>query len=115
MQEPKTYHVYIMASRSLTLYIGVTGHLWRRVLEHRAHDYPKGFTARYKVERLVHFEAFGEVTRAIAREKELKGWRREKKIALIKTKNPAWADLAEGWYTPAALSGKLEVGPRSHF
>ena len=104
-----------MASRSLTLYIGVTGHLWKRVLEHKVHDYPKGFTARYQAERLVHFEAFGEATRAIAREKELKGWRREKKVALIKATNPAWADLAEAWYTPAALSGKLESGPRSHF
>jgi putative endonuclease len=107
--------VYIMASRSLTLYIEVTGHLWRRVLEHKAHDYPKGFTARYRVERLVHVEVFGEITTAIAREKELKGWRREKKVALIRATNPAWSDLAEAWYTPASLSGKLEVGPRSHF
>jgi putative endonuclease len=104
-----------MASRSLTLYIGVTGHLWRRVLEHKVHEYPKAFTARYRVERLVHCEAFGEVRSAIAREKELKGWRREKKIALIRKTNPAWSDLAEGWYTPAAFTGKLERGPQAHF
>jgi len=82
------------------------GHLWSRVLEHKVHDYPKGFTARYRVERLVHFEVFGEVGRAIAR---------EKKIALIRATNPARYDLAEDWYTLAALSGKLEVGLRSHF
>ncbi|MFZ0708142.1 MAG: GIY-YIG nuclease family protein [Candidatus Korobacteraceae bacterium] len=115
MQQGKSYCVYIMASRSLTLYIGVSGHLWRRVLEHKTHDYPRGFTARYRVERLVHVEVFGEVTAAIAREKELKAWRREKKIALIRAINPTGSDLAEHWYTPAALSGKLEFGPRSHF
>jgi putative endonuclease len=115
VQEQKSYYVYIIASRSLTLYIGVTGHLWRRVLEHKVHEYPKGFTARYKIERLVYFQAFGEIADAIAREKQLKSWRREKKIALIKTANPAWADLAEHWYTRAAFSGKLERGPREQF
>ncbi len=104
-----------MAGRSLTLYIGVTGHLSRRVLEHKAHEYPKGFTAKYKIERLVYFEAFSEVGNAIAREKQLKSWQRDKKIALIKTKNPAWADLAEHWHTRAAFTGKLEVGPSAHF
>jgi putative endonuclease len=104
-----------MASRSLTLYIGVTGHLWRRVLEHKLHTYPRGFTAKYQIERLVYFEAFGEVDCAIAREKQLKGWRREKKIALIKMKNAAWADLAEHWYTRAAFTGELEEGQRAHF
>jgi putative endonuclease len=115
VEEHKWYYVYIMASRSLTLYIGVSGRLWRRVLEHKVHEYPKGFTAKYKITRLVYFEAFGEIERAIAREKQLKSWRREKKIALIKIRNPAWADLAEHWYTRAASTGKLEPGPRAHF
>ena len=104
-----------MASRSLTLYIGVTGHLSRRVLQHKLHEYPKGFTAHYKIERLVYFEAFGEIDHAIAREKQLKSWRRDKKIAVIKAMNPAWNDLAEHWYTRAAFTGKLEQRPRLHF
>ncbi len=115
MQEHKWYYVYIMASRSLTLYIGVTGHLSGRVLAHKLRRYAKGFTTRYKIERLVYFEKIAEVVDAIAREKQLKSWRREKKIALIKTMNPAWSDLAEHWYTPAAFSGKLERGPSAHF
>ena len=115
MQEHKWYYVYIMASRSLTLYIGVTGNLRGRVLQHKLHQYPKGFTAKYKTERLVYFEVFGEVGNAIAREKQLKNWRRDKKIALIKTVNPAWADLAEDWYTRAAFTGKLETGEAAHF
>ena len=115
MQEHKWYYVYIMASRSLTLYIGVTGNLGSRVRQHKLHRYPKGFTAKYKIERLVYFEPFGEIANAIAREKQLKSWRREKKIALSKTVNPAWSDVAENWYTPAAFTGKLEAGPSAHF
>ena len=115
MQEHKWYYVYIMASRSLTLYIGVTGQLPGRVLEHKLHRYPRGFTAKYKIERLVYFEAYGEISEAIAREKQLKSWRREKKIALIKSSNPAWVDLSENWYTRADFTGKLETGPRAHF
>ena len=104
-----------MASRSLILYIGVTGNLRGRLLEHKLHRYPRGFTATYKVERLVYFERFHEISDAIAREKQLKNWRRDKKIALIKNMNPAWADLAEGWYTRAAFTGKLERGASQHF
>jgi putative endonuclease len=91
------YWTYIMASRSHTLYIGVTGNLQERVFQHkwREHD---GFTARYNCDRLVWFERHQEVQRAIAREKELKGWRREKKIALIEAANPAWEDLSREWY-----------------
>ncbi len=104
-----------MASRSLTLYIGTTGNLRGRVLQHKLHQYPKGFTARYNIERLDYFEVFGEVGNAIAREKQIKSWRRDKKISLIKTVNPAWADLAEDWYTRAAFTGNLEKGPSAHF
>jgi putative endonuclease len=93
---PREYHffVYILASRSRTLYIGVTNHLRRRLAQHRAgiHD---GFTKRYNVTRLVYFERFQYIANAIAREKELKDWRRELKIALIEASNPAWADLSE--------------------
>ncbi len=90
--KPPSY-VYILASRSRNLYIGVTTALQRRVLEHRNGLAP-GFTSRYKIFRLVHFEIFGDVRAAIAREKELKGWRREKKLWLINRHNPTWEDLA---------------------
>ena len=93
----RTYHVYILASRSRALYIGVTGDLLRRIFEHRTHAVP-GHTDRYRITRLVHFEATEDVNSAIAREKRLKGWRREKKIALIEASNPTWDDLAADWF-----------------
>jgi len=89
----RTHCVYILASRSRSLYAGVTDNLERRMIEHRQGLVP-GFTTRYKIFRLVHFESFGHIQDAIAREKEIKGWRREKKIRLIELKNPTWEDLA---------------------
>lgn len=115
MREQKYYNVYIMASRSLTLYIGVTGKLRDRVLQHKLHVYPHGFTAKYKIERLVYYERYTEVGAAIAREKQLKSWRREKRLALIKSENPTWADLAEDWYSPATLTGELQRSPVCRF
>jgi putative endonuclease len=97
-----TYCVYILASRSRNLYTGVTGDLQRRMLEHRQ-GLIAGFTTRYKVFRLVHFESFGNIQAAIAREKEIKAWRREKKIRLIEQKNPTWEDLAR--QLPRAYKG----------
>jgi putative endonuclease len=93
----KTYFVYLMASRSHTFYIGVTSDLHKRVFEHkwREHD---GFTERYNCDRLVWFESYQDVHRAIAREKQLKGWRRDKKIALIEKANSVWVDLSREWY-----------------
>jgi putative endonuclease len=88
-----TYCVYILANRSRGLYTGMGNNLERRMIEHREELVP-GFTSRYKIFRLVHFELFGDVRHAIAREKEIKGWRREKKIRLIERDNPTWADLA---------------------
>src|SRR5712692_8368114 len=90
----RTYCVYILASRSRNLYTGVTGNLERRLIEHREGLVP-GFTTRYRIFRLVHFETFGDIRDAIAREKEIKGWRREKKIRLIEHDNPTWGDLAQ--------------------
>ncbi len=90
----KTYYVYILASRSRRLYAGVTNDLQRRVLEHREGKVP-GFTKQYKISRLVHFEMFGEIRMAIDREKEIKGWRREKKVWLIERNNRTWDDLAD--------------------
>ena len=93
----KAYFAYIVASRSHTLYIGVTGDLQRRVFEHKWKEHD-GFTERYNCDRLVWFERYQDVGEAIAREKQLKGWRREKKVALIEKTNPAWVDLSRDWY-----------------
>ena len=90
----RTYCIYILASRSRSLYTGVTGNLEHRMFEHREGLVP-GFTTRYRIFRLVHFESFGDIRDAIAREKEIKAWRREKKIRLIETHNPTWEDLAQ--------------------
>jgi putative endonuclease len=90
----KNYCVYILANRPRNLYVGVTNDLERRMIEHRD-GLVSGFTTRYRVFRLVYFEVFGDVTASIAREKEIKAWRREKKIRLIERANPTWADLAE--------------------
>src|SRR5881409_4149720 len=87
----RSYCVYIMASRSRVLYTGVTNDLVRRVDEHKRGLTP-GFTSRYRVSRLVYFEAFGDVRDAIAREKQLKGWLRARKMRLIEQKNPSWED-----------------------
>jgi putative endonuclease len=93
----KTYYVYIMASKSRTLYTGVTNNLERRVLQHRGKLLP-GFTARYNINRLAYYEVFGEITAAIAREKQIKSWGRMKKIALIESTNRDWKDLSAAWY-----------------
>ena len=86
------YYVYIMASLSGTLYVGVTNDVRKRSWEHKAGE-GSIFARRYGVNRLVYFEVFQYVNNAIAREKEIKGWRRSKKIALIRTLNPSWRDL----------------------
>ena len=93
------YYRYIVASRSHTLYIGMTGDLSRRVLQHKKKTY-EGFSSTYNCNRLVWFERYVHPGSAIHREKQLKGWRREKKIALIEKANPTWNDLSEGWFTP---------------
>ena len=93
----KRYYVYIMTSPSGTLYTGMTNDLKRRVYQHK-HKLIPGFTAKYNVTRLVHYEETSDVKSAIAREKQIKGWVRRKKIALIESENPKWQDLSEGWY-----------------
>jgi putative endonuclease len=96
------YYTYIVASRSHTLYIGMTGNLSGRVFAHKRKLH-EGFSATYNCSRLVWFERFVDVRRAIAREKQLKGWVRAKKIAMIEKSNPAWSDLSEGWYSEELL------------
>lgn len=90
------YYVYILASESGTLYIGVTNNLERRVSEHQQ-KIIKGFTEKYNCHRLIYYENFSNVNDAIAREKQLKKWRREKKESLVKTINPTWKDLSQEW------------------
>ena len=89
----RLFYVYLLASRSRVLYTGLTNNLARRLGEHRLGE-GKGFTRRYRVHRLVFFECFHDARTAIAREKEIKAWRREKKVALIEAANPTWEDLA---------------------
>ncbi len=96
-RERRYYCVYIMGSLSGTLYVGFSGNLQKRVFEHKFHR-RDGFTAKYSVERLLYCASFDDVHKAIAREKQLKGWSRKKKIALIELRNPHWIDLASEWY-----------------
>jgi putative endonuclease len=90
------YFVYIMTNRSKTLYTGVTNSLIRRVKEHKM-GIGSGFTAKYRLDRLVHFERFDDIRNAIEREKRIKGWLRIKKISLIVSVNPDWKDLSCEW------------------
>ena len=93
----RRYYVYILASASGVLYTGVTNSLQRRVFQHRLKQVP-GFTKKYNVTRLVYFEVFGNIRLAIAREKEIKAWTRKKRVTLIESKNPRWADLSADWF-----------------
>ena len=112
MPRGKRYHVYIMASRSRILYVGVTGFLMVRALQHKA-GAVDGFTKNYEIHRLVYYEAFQYVNNAIARETQIKGWRREKKIALIETSNPTWEDLAADWGKAMSLTPTADSSLRS--
>ncbi len=103
------YFTYIVCSRSGTLYIGVTNSIYRRALEHKRGEV-EGFASKYHCDRMVYYESFDDVQKAIAREKQLKGWRRSKKIALIESKNPRWEDLAEKWGAQMLFAGESIKG-----
>ena len=92
MRAPRTYWVYVLTNRSGTLYVGVTNDLEQRTAEHAASG-EETFAGRYALDRLVYAEPYTDVRDAIAREKQLKGWRRAKKVALVNRANPAWRDL----------------------
>jgi putative endonuclease len=92
----KNYYVYIMTNKSRTFYVGMTNNLERRVSEHKQ-KLIEGFTKRYNITLLVYYETFSDVRAAIAREKQVKDWRREKKMALIESMNPTWKDLSADW------------------
>jgi putative endonuclease len=93
----RTFYVYMLASKSRHLYIGVTNNLERRLFEHKS-KLREGFTKRYNIDRLVYFEQTEDVLSAITREKQLKSWNRSKKIALVESVNPTWEDLSAEWY-----------------
>ncbi len=105
--EQTQFAVYILASRSRTLYVGVTRDLRRRLWQHRE-KLVAGFTAKFNIHRLVWYELTPNVAAAIAREKEIKAWRRNKKVALIESRNPTWDDLAAEWYGTADSSLRSE-------
>ena len=93
----RTFYVYLLASKSRRLYVGVTNKLERRLFEHKSKQLD-GFTKQYNIDRLVYFEQTTDVLSAIAREKQIKSWNRSKKIALIEATNPTWEDLSSEWY-----------------
>ncbi len=107
----RQYYIYIMANLARTLYTGVTNDLERRVFEHRKKRIP-GFTQRYDLTRLVYYEATNDVRAAIAREKQIKGWLRAKKITLIESMNPEWEDLAADWYGEEASETDSSLASR---
>ena len=92
----KPMYVYILANRSGGMYVGVTNDLARRLWEHR-NGHGSAFAAKYAMRHLVLVEEYANPGNAIAREKQLKGWRREKKVALVEAENPEWRDLSEDW------------------
>jgi putative endonuclease len=104
------FWVYIVASRSGTLYIGVTNNIERRMREHKSGEF-EGFASKYGCNRLVYYESFDEVQKAMNREKQLKGWVRSKKIVLIESLNPRWADLGEKWGAEMVFAGE-SIGER---
>jgi putative endonuclease len=101
-----TCSVYIMTGKTRVLYTGVTNDLVRRVSEHKLKLFA-GFTRKYNLTRLVYYETFADISNAIAREKQIKGWTRAKRVALIESINPEWADPSEGWYDEVDPSKRL--------
>src|SRR5262249_45971526 len=101
----KQYYVYFMSNEGRTLYIGMTNNLERRVFEHKQEQVP-GFTSKYSLTRLVYYESTGDVREALAREKQLKGGLRRKKIALMETQKREGKDLSASWYAPPENGGK---------
>ena len=97
---PESAFVYILANGFKKLYIGITTNLPQRVFEHKQKLHPYSHTARYHIDQLVYFENFTNITTAIRREKQLKGWLRIRKLDLIITTNPLWSDLSLAWGTP---------------
>ena len=102
--QDRQYYVYILTGRTGTLYVGVTNDLERRMSEHRRRLVP-GFASKYGLTRLAYYEQTPDVESAIAREKQIKGWRRSRKVALIESSNPAWDDLSREWLPDPGRAG----------
>ena len=100
------FWVYIMASATGTLYVGMTNNLLVRVGQHKSGEF-EGFAKDYQCARLVYYEKFDNIFKTLAREKQLKGWRRSKKVALIEKMNPRWKDLAEKWSGQMLFPGEV--------
>ena len=107
----RRYYVYILTNTKRTLYVGVTNNLVRRLYEHK-HKLVKGFTEKYNLTYLVYYDETTNVISAIEREKQIKGWRRSKKIELIESVNPKWKDLAVDWYDLGTIIDDRDVSPR---
>jgi len=95
MSRDKTYYVYIMSNQTRNLYVGLTNNIRRRAWEHKE-SLVEGFTNRYNINTLVYVESFSDINSAIAREKQIKRWRRQKKLFLINKENPDWHVLSDG-------------------
>jgi putative endonuclease len=104
------YCVYMVASKSGVLYIGMTNNLERRIFEHK-NDVIEGFSKQYRCHRLVYYESFDDVKNAIDREKQLKRWNRTKKMWLIQIENPTWEDLAAEWFVRDRYTPEKQVPP----
>ena len=104
------YSVYIIASKSRVIYIGMTSNLMHRMYQHKNGHFD-GFSKQYRCRRLVYYESFDEVDKAINREKQLKRWSRGKKVWLIERRNPTWEDLAAGWFTRHMYQPQQQVPP----
>jgi len=107
----KRYFVYIMSNKSRRLYTGITSNLAKRVWQHR-HKLIEGFTSRYNFDMLVYFEEYSQVANALTREKEIKGWRREKKLNLILAENHDWRDLSLEWQEDPGWAMEPDARPR---
>jgi putative endonuclease len=114
MVRERRYYVYIMASKSGVIYVGMTGFLMARVLRHRAGK-GRAFTRKYRVHRLVQYHGFQNVGDVIARETEIKKWQWEKKVALIRAENPTWEDLSAGWGEAAVMRVSAKAGSAPGF
>ena len=111
MRRAYIFYVYILQSASRrALYIGMTNNLRHRVFQHKTHQF-EGFTDGYNAIRLVYWEKHDSVAKAIAREKQLKRWRREKKLWLIERVNPQWRDLAADWFPEPGANNYAEMTP----
>ena len=102
----RDYYVYLLTNRSGTLYTGVTNDIQRRLYEHR-NKLVEGFTKKYNIAMLVYYEVTDDINEALTREKQIKAWRRSKRVALIESRNPQWRDLSDGGFSPAPPDSSL--------